>query len=268
MPPNTPTHPMSVISNTSHAVRTGPTSFHLVPMSTILAVQVYIFGSVSPPGQHIILPHGTHHIKLAKKSIEYKGKCKLDHDTLIIRGIRYKFNTLHLLPEELAPYKSAQISTETTTVFHGLHSPLSNFHNSSFTIDGQHYHTAEQFIQHKKALHFNDYKTAQQILATNDPFEAKTLSRNIERYDKDAWKAVVKEICYPGIRAKFEQNILLKRFLKSTSPTQLGESSYDKLWGTGLPLHDKNATNTSYWSNIGLLGEILMDLHDNNLTKE
>ena len=207
-------------------------------------------------------------LKLAKKSIEYKGKCKLDHDTLIIRGIRYKFNTLHLLPEELAPYKSAQISTETTTVFHGLHSPLSNFHTSSFTIDGQHYHTAEQYIQHKKALHFNDYKTAQQILATNDPFEAKTLSRNIERYDKDAWKLVVKEICYPGIRAKFEQNILLKRFLKSTSPTQLGESSYDKLWGTGLPLHDKNATNTSYWSNIGLLGEILMDLRDNNLTKE
>ena len=31
-------------------------------MSTIPAVQVYIFGSVSPPGLHIILPRGTHHI--------------------------------------------------------------------------------------------------------------------------------------------------------------------------------------------------------------
>ena len=30
-------------------------------MSTIPAVQVYIFGSVSPPGRHIILPRGTHH---------------------------------------------------------------------------------------------------------------------------------------------------------------------------------------------------------------
>ena len=207
-------------------------------------------------------------LKLAKKNIEYKGKCKLDHDTLIIRGTRYKVDTLHLLPDELAPYKLAQISTETTTVFHGHHSPLSNFHTSPFTIDGQHYHTAEQYIQHKKALHFNDYKVAQQILATKDPFEAKTLSRNIERYDKDSWKLVVKEVCYPGISAKFEQNILLKRFLKSTTPTQLAESSYDKLWGTGLPLHDKNATNPSYWHNIGLLGEILMDLRDNNLTKE
>ena len=43
------------------AICTGPTSFWLVPVSTIPAVQVYIFGSVSPLGQHIILPHGTHH---------------------------------------------------------------------------------------------------------------------------------------------------------------------------------------------------------------
>ena len=207
-------------------------------------------------------------LKLAKKNIEYKGKCKLDHDTLIIRGTRYKVDTLHLLPDELAPYKLAQISTETTTVFHGHHSPLSNLHTSPFTIDGQHYHTAEQYIQHKKALHFNDYKVAQQILATKDPFEAKTLSRNIKRYDKDSWKLVVKEVCYPGICAKFEKNTLLKRFLKSITPTQLAESSHDKLWSTGLPLHDKNATNPSYWNNIGLLGEILMDLRDNNFTKE
>ena len=62
MPRNTPTHPVSVISSTSRAVRTGPTSFRLVPVSTIPAVQVYIFGSVSPPGRHIILPRGTHHI--------------------------------------------------------------------------------------------------------------------------------------------------------------------------------------------------------------
>ena len=49
-PRNTPTHPVSVISNTLHAVHTGLTSFQLVPVSTIPAVQVYIFGSVSPPG--------------------------------------------------------------------------------------------------------------------------------------------------------------------------------------------------------------------------
>ena len=60
-PRNTPTHPVSVISGTSRAVCTGPTSFWLVPVSTVTAVQVYIFGSVSPPGLHILLPCGVHH---------------------------------------------------------------------------------------------------------------------------------------------------------------------------------------------------------------
>ena len=50
MPQNTPTHPVSVIPNTPHAVRTGPTSLQLVPVSTVPAVQVYIFGSVPPLG--------------------------------------------------------------------------------------------------------------------------------------------------------------------------------------------------------------------------
>ena len=62
MPRNTLTCPISIISNTLRAVCTGLTSFRLVPVSTIPAVQVYIFGSVSPPGRHIILPRGTHHI--------------------------------------------------------------------------------------------------------------------------------------------------------------------------------------------------------------
>ena len=69
MPRNTPTHPVSVILNTLCAVRTGLTPFRLVPVSTVLAVQVYIFGSVSPPGRHIILPRGTHHIYTIVASI-------------------------------------------------------------------------------------------------------------------------------------------------------------------------------------------------------
>ena len=45
----------------------------------------------------------------------------------------------------------------------------------------------------------------------------------------------------------------------------LAESCYDKLWGTGLALNDKNALNESYWANTRLLGTILMDLRDNIL---
>lgn len=48
-------------------------------------------------------------------------------------------------------------------------------------------------------------------------------------------------------------------------PMKLTESCYDKLWGTGLSLYDQNALKHSYWSNQGLLGDILMELQDNTL---
>ena len=155
-------------------------------------------------------------LKLAKSHEEYKGRCKLEKDELVLKGKHYKLENLNQLPENLAPYKTAQKSSATCLVFQGLHSPLSNFHMSPFTHDGQKYSTAEHFIQYTKACHFNDYKIADKIKLSTDPYEAKLLSRNIENYDKDAWKLVAKEACLPGIKTKFEQNKMLLEFLKTT----------------------------------------------------
>ena len=96
------------------------------------------------------------------------------------------------------------------------------------------------------------------------PIDAKTLSHNITNFDKDSWKVVAKNACQPGITAKFEQNSLLLQFLLATSALKLAESSYDKLWSTGLPLNDDEALNQTHWHNQGLLGEILMDIRDKN----
>ena len=49
-------------------------------------------------------------LKLAKSKTEYKGKCKLEYDSLIIKGIRYTVESLNRLPTDLAPYKTAQIN--------------------------------------------------------------------------------------------------------------------------------------------------------------
>ena len=201
-------------------------------------------------------------LKLAKSLEEYKGRCKLEKDELVLKGRHYKLETLNQLPENLAPYKTAQKSSPTCLVFQGLHSPLSNFHLSPFTHNGQKYHTAEHFIQYTKACHFSDYKTADKIKHSTDPYEAKLLSRNIENYDKDAWKLIAKEACLPGIKTKFEQNKMLLEFLKSTRPLQLAESSYDSVWGTGLPLKNTHSTDPTYWKNQGMLGEILMEIRD------
>ena len=92
----------------------------------------------------------------------------------------------------------------------------------------------------------------------------KLLSRNIQNYSKDSWNMVAKDACFPGIRAKFTQNPLLLKFLQSTTPLTLAESSYDKLWGTGLSLYDTNALKQTYWANQGILGEILSRIRMEN----
>ena len=75
---------------------------------------------------------------------------------------------------------------------------------------------------------------------------------------------VAKDICFPGIRAKFMQNPLLLKFLQSTTPLTLAESSYDKLCGTGISLYDTNALKQTHWANQGILGEILSRIRKEN----
>ena len=98
-------------------------------------------------------------LKLAQNIDHYKGKCKLEHDQLVINGTKYNLDSLDKLPEDLAPYKSAQHCSADILVFHRQHTPLSNFHTSPFVKEGQKFTSAEHYIQYKKACHFNDYTT-------------------------------------------------------------------------------------------------------------
>ena len=63
---------------------------------------------------------------------------------------------------------------------------------------------------------------------------------------------------YDRIKAKFTQNPWLANLLLSTNDEILVETTYDKVWGTGIPLHRKECTDRSQWNGIGIMGEILM----------
>ena len=120
-------------------------------------------------------------------------------------------------------------------------------------MEGHKFHSVEQFIQFKKACHFNDYVTVDKIKSCKQAGDAKTLSRNIHNYSKESWNMVAKDACFSGIRAKFMQNPLLLKFIQATTPLKLTESSYNKLWGTGLSLYDTNMLKQTHWANQGIL---------------
>lgn len=70
------------------------------------------------------------------------------------------------------------------------------------------------------------------------------------------WQEVLEEVVISGLTAKFEQNPQLAQFLIDTHPKTLGEASFNKQWGIGLPLNSPEAMDTSKWVEGGsLLGK-------------
>ena len=72
-------------------------------------------------------------------------------------------------------------------------------------------------------------------------------------------------MCLPGIRAKFFQNPGLMAALLNMGTKNLVESSYDDLWGTGIPLSDPVALDETRWKTVGLLRKMLMSVRSEKL---
>ena len=114
-------------------------------------------------------------------------------------------------------------SLESSTCF-------SNFHHSPFTINNLTYKTCEDFIQSKKAKHYGDSNTELAILSCDTALEAKRLGHQINKSnDARDWSDVAKELCTPGIKEKFNQNMNLRLLLLSTNNQTLVEASSDNI---------------------------------------
>ena len=193
----------------------------------------------------------------ARRLENYKGKCKLEGDHLVLHGKHYTVSNLDNLPDDLNCQSITSTQSEVAHGFFGELNHLSNFHMCKFEHEGITYHSTEQFIQRQKALLFKNVEIAKQIETSMSPLECKHLARNIVNYEQDKWLNSARALCEPGIYSKFEQNEKLKESLLQTGNLTLVESSYDKYWGTGIPLQDDRCLVSSRWHTQGLLGIIL-----------
>ena len=55
-------------------------------------------------------------LKVSYQKDVYKGKCKLDTDTLVIKCIKYMLNNISELPEEISTMKATQKMNEKRTM--------------------------------------------------------------------------------------------------------------------------------------------------------
>ncbi|MCG8623874.1 MAG: NADAR family protein, partial [Proteobacteria bacterium] len=118
-------------------------------------------------------------LNLAKRKAAYKGKCKLEGDNLIIKGKSYSVYDVHKLPSDINGFKATSKTSNQALCFFGELNPLSNFHNCNFVVNGKSYHSTEQYIQHTKAMYFDDKETADSIMQCKTALESKRLSSHI-----------------------------------------------------------------------------------------
>ena len=202
-------------------------------------------------------------LKAARDKAKYKRKSRMEDDKIIIKGKPYSVDNLDELPQDLEIFKITSKENNDTVAFFGELNPLSNFHPAKFNLGEISYHCSEQFIQHTKALYFNDSAAADRIMNTTTAKECKSISIGIENYDEDTWNTVAKDLCAKGINEKFLQNPdLLNVLLTRTGTKTIVEATKDDTWGTGVALHSPNCLVRTKWTSQGIMGEILQELRD------
>ena len=201
-------------------------------------------------------------LKAARRSEKYKGKVRMDGPHLVIDGKHYHRQNLHTLPDDLDPVEASSKTNDTILGFFGELHPFSNFHPCKFTLDGQDFHSSEQFIQMKAAEYFEDDIAKQRILNAEDAQDCKDISKDINNFNRHEWSKVAERLCEPGITQKFLQNERLLAHLMDTGNKVIVEASHDDVWGTGQHLNSKDALNKLKWTSPGIMGKILMSVRD------
>jgi ribA/ribD-fused uncharacterized protein len=112
---------------------------------------------------------------------------------------------------------------------------FSQWFPSPFTVDGNLFQTAEHWMMFSKAKLFGDIAACADVLATDDPYVAKSIGRQVRGFDQAMWDEHCFELVVQGNMHKFQANQEIKSFLRGTGSKVLVEASpFDRIWGIGL----------------------------------
>ena len=162
--------------------------------------------------------------------------------------------------------KNPEYPAQTIICFYGRRPVYGNFFIMPFQCGGRRFNCSEQYFQYKKAMFFQDQKTANKIMKTSSPGQQKKLGRRVRGYNESKWSEVRSEVMLHGLIQKFSQNPEAKKSLLATGDARLAECK-DKIWGNGLALNNPNAANPRKWRGTNLLGQVLEKVRE-NLSKE
>lgn len=138
---------------------------------------------------------------------------------------------------------------------------LSNFYPCKFEFNGKTFNFSEQCFMYQKAILFNDFEIAKQVLNETDVRKIKVLGRKVKNFNNELWDKHKEDFMFNACYAKFSQNDKLKDFLLSTGNHEIVEASpVDNIWGIGFS-SDNAMENVDKWGQ-NLLGKVLMKVRE------
>ena len=78
-------------------------------------------------------------LRAARNHDDYRGRCRMDRDKLVIFGRNYGLHNLSQLPEDLQPFNVTSKETDDCIGLFGALNLLSNFYPAKFTIGNETY---------------------------------------------------------------------------------------------------------------------------------
>ena len=204
-------------------------------------------------------------LKQALAIPKYRGKVSLRYDKLVIYGKEYSLGNLKDLPADLKPEATCEVSNTDNIGYLGIHTPLSNFYQSSFKCNGVSYSCVEQAIQADKASSCDDDRMKCKIMNAKDPRDMKHFGSKLMNYNSQRWERErARKVAYNASMSKYSQNPRLRDYLLSTGNKLIFEASPDTVWGCGLHLKNANVLEKDQWPNPegGLMSSVLMQIRE------
>ena len=90
---------------------------------------------------------------------------------------------------------------------------------------------------------------------------AKSFGKKVEKFEDATWDAKKDEVMKQILRAKFSQNLAIRKLLLDTGDKILAEANpRDSYWGIGTSSTTTIAKNPEKWKGQNKLGKFLMEL--------
>ena len=138
---------------------------------------------------------------------------------------------------------------------------FSNFYETVFKLDEVEYKSAEHAYEGIKAKTFGDEETFGKILKAKSAQSAKSFGNKVKDFKEETWKEKQDEVMKTVLRAKFTQNLeLRKKLLDSEDKVLANADSRDKYWGIGTSANTSMAKDPKKWKGENKLGAMLMEL--------